>query len=111
MRERIAVTPHIHFGKPCVADTRITVESVLELVREGIAPVDIRRDYYPESTAEDVRACVQHAIDSIAQDDRPRGPRTAEQRAELARRDVELEANPGIALTWEWIRVRVEAKP
>lgn len=58
MDERIAVQPHVHFGKPCVAGTRITVASVLELVREGIAPADICRDYYPDLSAEDVRACV-----------------------------------------------------
>jgi len=69
MRERIAVQPHIHFGKPCVAGTRIMVESVLELVREGIAPADICRDYYPELSVDDVRACVQYAIDLIALED------------------------------------------
>ena len=42
---------------------------------------------------------------------RPRARLTAEQRAELARRDAELEANPGIALTWEQIRASVEKKP
>ena len=36
---------------------------------------------------------------------------TAEQRAELARRDAELDASPGIALTWEQIRASIEAKP
>lgn len=60
MRERIAVQPHIHFGKPCVAGSRITVESVLELVREGISSADICRDDYPDLTAEDVRACIQY---------------------------------------------------
>ncbi len=44
-------------------------------------------------------------------DDRPRGRLTAEQGAELARRDAELDANPGIALTWEQIRASIEAKP
>lgn len=44
-------------------------------------------------------------------DDRPCGQLTAEQRAELARRDTELDANPGIALTWEQIRASIEAKP
>jgi putative addiction module component (TIGR02574 family) len=44
-------------------------------------------------------------------DDRPRGRLTDEQRAELARRDAELDANPGIALTWEQIRASIEAKP
>ncbi|HTU21889.1 MAG TPA: addiction module protein [Gemmataceae bacterium] len=43
--------------------------------------------------------------------DRPRGRLTDEQRTELARRDAELDANPGIALTWEQIRASIEAKP
>jgi putative addiction module component (TIGR02574 family) len=42
---------------------------------------------------------------------RPRGRLTAEQRAELARRDAELAATPAIALTWEQIRASVERKP
>ena len=37
MKERIAVSSQIHFGKPCVAGTRIPVQSVLELVREGLS--------------------------------------------------------------------------
>lgn len=36
MKERIAVNPNIHFGKPCVAGTRITVQNVLELLKEAI---------------------------------------------------------------------------
>ncbi len=69
MRDRIAAHPHIHFGKPCVAGTRITVQSVLELVREGVTATDIRRDYYPDLSADDIRACVQYAIDLIALED------------------------------------------
>jgi uncharacterized protein (DUF433 family) len=69
MRERIDVSPQIHFGKPCVAGTRITVQSVLELVREGVPAADIRRDYYPDLSADDIRACVQYAIDLIALED------------------------------------------
>ena len=69
MRERIAVQSHIHFGKPCVAGTRVTVQSVLELVREGVSAADIGRDYYPDLTADDVRACVQYAIDLITLED------------------------------------------
>ena len=42
---------------------------------------------------------------------RPRAGLTAEQRAELTRRDAELVANPGIALSWEQIRASVEKKP
>jgi uncharacterized protein (DUF433 family) len=57
--ERIVVDPEIHFGKPCVASTRIPVQSVLELLDEGISFNEIIRDYYPDLTVQDVRACIQ----------------------------------------------------
>jgi uncharacterized protein (DUF433 family) len=59
MNERIVVNPGIHFGKPCVAGTRISVQSVLELVCEGISFSDIIANYYPDLTTEDIRACIQ----------------------------------------------------
>lgn len=69
MHERIAVQPDVHFGKPCVAGTRIPVQNVLELVRDGVAFSDITRDYYPDLTMEDVRACLQYAIQVLALED------------------------------------------
>jgi uncharacterized protein (DUF433 family) len=66
MNERISINPKIHFGKPCVAGTRITVQNVLELVREGLSFSEIIRDYYPDLQAEDIRACVQYAMDVLA---------------------------------------------
>lgn len=69
MRERIAVRPDIHFGKPCVPGTRITVQSVLEVLREGVTAAEVRRDYFPELSPQDIRACVQYAIDLIALED------------------------------------------
>lgn len=69
MRDRITVSSQIHFGKPCVAGTRIPVQSVLELVREGLAFADISRDYYPDLDPEDIRACIQYAIDAVALED------------------------------------------
>ncbi len=69
MQERIAVNPQIHFGKPCVSGTRIPVQSVLELVREGLTFSQIVQDYYPDLDAEDIRACIQYAIDVLAVED------------------------------------------
>jgi uncharacterized protein (DUF433 family) len=69
MKERIEVNPNIHFGKPCVAGTRIPVLSVLELVSERVSFEDIIRDYYPELQIEDVRACVKYAIEVVAAED------------------------------------------
>lgn len=63
---RISVNPAIHFGKPCVAGTRIPVHDVLELVREGIHFSQIVSKYYPDLTEEDIRACVQFAIDVVS---------------------------------------------
>jgi putative addiction module component (TIGR02574 family) len=42
--------------------------------------------------------------------DRPPGRLTDEQRGDLAQRDAELDANPGMALTWAQIRASVESK-
>ncbi|MGD0897200.1 MAG: DUF433 domain-containing protein [Thermoguttaceae bacterium] len=69
MQDRISVNSQIHFGKPCVSGTRIPVRNVLELVREGLPFADIVRDYYPDLTLEDIRACVQYAIDVVAVED------------------------------------------
>ena len=66
---RIQVSPDIHFGKPCVAGTRIPVQSVLELVREAIPFEAIIRDYYPDLKPEDIKACLQYAIDVVQTED------------------------------------------
>jgi uncharacterized protein (DUF433 family) len=66
MPRGIEVDPRVRFGKPCVAGTRITVQEVLELVREGIAFDDINRDYYSDLRSDDIKACIQFAIDVVA---------------------------------------------
>ena len=60
MRNRIEVKPGVHFGRPCVAGTRIPVQDVLELVRDGISFDQIIRDYYPDLTTQDIQACIQY---------------------------------------------------
>jgi uncharacterized protein (DUF433 family) len=67
--DRIEVNPNIHFGKPCVAGTRIPVQNVLELVRDGIAFDEILQDYYPDLKVEDIRACLQYAIEVLLAED------------------------------------------
>lgn len=69
MLEKITVDPKIHFGKPCVAGTRITVQSVLELIDEGLSFAEIIRDYYPELQEDDIRACLRYAIALVAAED------------------------------------------
>jgi uncharacterized protein (DUF433 family) len=69
MTERIAVNPQIHFGKPCVAGTRTLVHDVLALVREDIPFSQIIQDYYPDLEIDDIRACIQYAMDVLAIED------------------------------------------
>ncbi len=59
MNEQISIYPNIHFGKPCVAGTRIPVQNVIELVREGASFDQIRQEHYPDLSGDDIRACVQ----------------------------------------------------
>ena len=69
MRNRIEIKPGIHFGKPCVAGTRVPVQDVLELVRDGIPFDRIVRDYYPDLSSQDIQACIQYAMDIVAVED------------------------------------------
>jgi uncharacterized protein (DUF433 family) len=65
MNDRISIDNQIHFGKPCVAGTRVTVENVMELVEHGIPFSEISADYYPEITVDDVKACVHFARETL----------------------------------------------
>jgi uncharacterized protein (DUF433 family) len=69
MIEGISINPGIHFGKPCIAGTRITVQSVLELIRDGLSFDEIIRDYYPDLRVEDIRACIRYAIALVSAED------------------------------------------
>ena len=67
--ERIVVSPQIHFGKPIVKGTRITVQNVLELLNEGLSFAQIIQDYYPDLKKTDIQACLQYAIALVAAED------------------------------------------
>ncbi len=62
---RIVVDSNIHFGKPCVSDTRIPVEDVLELIQEGTTFTEIVQKYYPDLEIDDVKACARYATDLV----------------------------------------------
>ena len=69
MRNNISVDPKVHFGKPCIKGTRITVQNVLELVRDGVTFDQLIADYYPDITDEDIQACLQYAIDVVSSEE------------------------------------------
>jgi putative addiction module component (TIGR02574 family) len=69
------------------------------------------KDFGIDALTPEERIALALEIWESLDDARPHARLTDEQRAELRRRDAELEANPGIALTWQQIRASVEAKP
>ena len=64
-KNRILVDTKVHFGKPCVAGSRIPVENVLELVQENIPFQEIISKYYPDLEIDDIKACVMYATELI----------------------------------------------
>ncbi len=69
MKERIVVSEGVHFGKPCIAGTRIPVVDILELVRDGITFDEIVANYYPDIQLEDIKACLKYVIDIVVAED------------------------------------------
>lgn len=69
MNQRIEIDQNVHFGKPVVAGTRITVQGVLELINDGLSFDQIKRDYYPDLSTDDIKACVDYAIALVSAED------------------------------------------
>lgn len=66
---RISVRPDIWHGKPCIQGTRIQVAQVLDLVAAGKSFSEITSDYFPDLTADDIRACLEFARDLVENED------------------------------------------
>ena len=50
-------------GKPCIRNTRMTVQDVLEYLASGMSAEDIVEEF-TNLTLEDIRACLAFAADS-----------------------------------------------
>ncbi len=66
---KIAINPQIHFGKPHIVGTRITVTDILELLNEGLSFNEILQDYYTELQEEDIKSCLEYAIALITSEE------------------------------------------
>jgi len=58
--KRIEINPEVMGGKPVIKGTRITVESILRRLSEGLNIKEILEDY-PYLTEEDIRAALLYA--------------------------------------------------
>jgi len=62
--QRIALDPKVMVGKPIVKGTRITVETVVNLLAHGATEREILDDF-PRLSVEDIRACLLFAAKSL----------------------------------------------
>ena len=69
MTERIEINPSVMQGKPVVRGTRIPIELLLRKLAAG-ATIEDLLDAYPRLTADDIRASLAYAADTIAQRNR-----------------------------------------
>ena len=66
--DRIEINPKIMLGKPVIHGTRIPVELILRKISEGATEADIL-DAYPGLAAEDIKAAVGYAADTLAHEE------------------------------------------
>jgi uncharacterized protein (DUF433 family) len=67
-KNRIAVSPNIMLGKPCIKGTRITVELIIKKMSEGAAIDDLLKGY-PRLTEEDIRSALAYSADVISREE------------------------------------------
>ena len=65
---RIEINPKAMLGKPVIRGTRITVELILRKLGEGATLADLM-DAYPHLTAEDIKAAITFAADTVAHEE------------------------------------------
>lgn len=64
MVDRIVADPKVMLGKPVVRGTRITVEQILRLLKQGITVQEILKDYSHLKRA-DIEAAIDYAADAL----------------------------------------------
>ena len=65
MKSSITVAPDICNGKPIIAGTRISVQTVMEFLGGGDSIEEILKEY-PSLSREDIYACLQFATKLMA---------------------------------------------
>ena len=65
--QRITARADVFGGKPIIRDLRVSVEMVLSLLAQGVAPEAILDDY-PDLELDDIRACTAYAHAIISRD-------------------------------------------
>jgi uncharacterized protein (DUF433 family) len=62
LHERISINAAVHFGKPCVCVTRLSVGEVRGSLASGMNEAQLLEDF-PQLTHDDVVACLAYGAD------------------------------------------------
>ncbi len=70
LQDRIVASSNVLHGKPRIANTRIQVAQVLDLLAAGKTIAEITsEEYYPELESADVYACLAYASEIVASEE------------------------------------------
>ncbi len=61
MKNRVTINPDICNGRPIIANTRITVQTIMEFLGAGDSIEEVIEEY-PSLIREDIYACMQFAV-------------------------------------------------
>lgn len=67
MADRIVVNPKIMLGKPVIKGTRITVEHILKLLKQGLSVKEILQDY-PHLKRTDITAAIEYVSEALSKE-------------------------------------------
>ncbi len=67
LKDRIAADPDVMLGKPIIKGTRITVETILRKMSEGMS-IEELLEAYPSLTKEDILAALSYSADVISEE-------------------------------------------
>lgn len=67
LKDRIAADPDVMLGKPIIKGTRITVETILRKMPEGMS-IEELLEAYPSFTKEDILAALSYSADVISEE-------------------------------------------
>ena len=68
--DRITTDPDQMGGLPCIRGLRIPVATVIDMVADGMAPVDII-DAFPDLMPEDIEQALHYAAESVREREIP----------------------------------------
>jgi uncharacterized protein (DUF433 family) len=58
--DRIEINPELMMGKPVIRGTRITVELIVQKIKEGASEEEVLKAY-PKLSKKDIRAAIEYA--------------------------------------------------